>query len=555
MIKYYPLKEEIMKRALLSTLMCFSYLSSCLAMEAATHGLDPSQRPKDLKYDIQKSFDRFSSSSGKNWLYQGESSVYSIMKIDAANFAHTLIKTAPKEQKDFYLLDIGAGTFGWARGTAAYLNRQTDIPDDVTIHIVSVTGENYGPLKIEESGRCKIYNLSAFKIEDLKESFGKLREELGFDYIGNFDLIVSSFTFIHLHDPVGTFVQAYDLLRPKTGYMLMEGIPVFFVGQTDNEQLVYNLIDLLFMTKAPFLIGPGHGERWIESFLLKRPDDKLLELPLTYGSGTFPPRIVHTEQKMYANFTIGEGYTRPFDPSLLNVGRLGGAWGSPHYFYGDRDLYEWVYDHYDDWKKMDTIWLPMIKDDQRNPIEHLHEVRYIAPPKEIIPPDPIFKIAEDGTLEEFKAAITNDKVNRTDKSGVPLIMSIGGEQDMEKIYWLLFESNLDLDINAKDKQGKTVLFGWEKQPDITQLGVRRKLLDMYLKKGANVNIQDKYGNTPLHDAVRSRSADVVEWLLNNGAKTDIPNKKGLKAFDLPQANRDIEVRKVIENYEQAQVGQ
>lgn len=520
------------------------------AMEKINRGLDSSQRPEILKKVSQRSFKKLSSSGGKNWAYQGEATGYSIMAIDAASFAHMLIKTAPKEQKEFYLLDIGAGTFGWARGTADYLNRQADIPNDITIHIVSVTGENHGPLHIAQSGRCKIYNISAFKIEDLKESFEKLREELGFDYIANFDLIVSSFTFIHLHDPVGTFVQAYDLLRPKTGYVLMEGMPVFFEEQIDQEQLVYTLIDFLVMTKAPFLIGPGHGQRWIESFLVNRFDENPLELPLAYGDGTFPDRIVHASEKLYANFKVEEDYTRPFDPSLINVGRLVGGFGSPYYFYGDRDLYEWVYNHYEAWHEVDTMWLPMMIGDDRRSIEHFHEVHYTAPPKEKIISDPVFEIAENGTLEAFQAAVTNDNVNKKDENGVPLIMSIG-KQEMEKTHWLLFESNLDIDINVKDKNGRTVLFGWEPASDISYLESRRELLDMYLQKGAKVNIQDKYGNTPLHDAVRSGSADVVEWLLNNGAETNIANKKGVEAFDLPRTKRNMDVWKVIENYEHA----
>lgn len=510
-------------------------------VSTGSFALDPSQRPDELKGTIQRSFKELSVTSGKNWRYQGEGSSYGIMHIDPAELAHMLIKTAPKDQKDFYLLDIGAGVFGWSKGTANYLNQQTDIPDDVTIHIIGVTGENYGAPTIKQVGRCKIYNISAFNIEDIKQSF----EDLGFDFNGKIDLVVSEFTFIHLHDAVGTFIQVYNLLRPDTGYILMHGIPVFFVGQKDNEELVWNLIDFLIMTKAPFLIGPGTGERWIESFLLRKPNNAPLSIPLTYGYGTFPDRLVHTKHKSYANFVIGEAYKRSFDKNRIAYGRFDGSWGSPHEYYGNKDLYEWVYMHYKPWQRMDTKWLPMMTDDQNAPIEHKNEVRYIPQPKEISKPDPLFKIARSGTLEEFKAAVNQDNVNKKNPDGEPLIM-LFQKHDLEKTLWLLLESGLNVDINAEDEDKRTVLFGWHNNPKAFE--ARQQFLNAYLEKGIDINHQDIDGNTPLHDAIKLKSPDVVSWLLKNGADPTINNKQERTAFELPQAERDPEIKKVIEDY-------
>jgi cytohesin len=44
--------------------------------------------------------------------------------------------------------------------------------------------------------------------------------------------------------------------------------------------------------------------------------------------------------------------------------------------------------------------------------------------------------------------------------------------------------------------------------------------------GADPNIQDKVGNTPLHDAAKSGSPDVVKLLLEHGADPNIQNKVG-----------------------------
>jgi SAM-dependent methyltransferase len=321
-------------------------------------GLDPSDRPEMLKQVIQADFMDLSSNL-HHWNYNGAAR-YIFLNIDTAEFAKTIIKAAPSDQKDFYLLDIGSGKFNWGIGTAEYLNKQTDIPNDITIHIISVTGENYGPLKVYSVGKCKLYNISAFKIEDLKNSF----EKIHLDFNGKFDLIVSQYTFVHLHDPVGTFVQAYNLLRPKTGFMLTDGFPVYFgpdeptTGNFFNRRL--NLLLTLIGTKAPYLIGQSTSDRPILSFLLKRPNEDLLSLPLKY-SGNVEYAPSNNSRKSVPYFRILQRIPK-FLPLDLNF--------SKNTFYGDKDLYEWVYTHYPFWQTFTTSWGPLFVDDPSPRIEH-----------------------------------------------------------------------------------------------------------------------------------------------------------------------------------------
>ena len=57
-----------------------------------------------------------------------------------------------------------------------------------------------------------------------------------------------------------------------------------------------------------------------------------------------------------------------------------------------------------------------------------------------------------------------------------------------------------------------------------------------LAKNADVNKQNKKGETPLFLAAGRNDAVVVELLLKNGAKTDIKNKKGKTVLDYVQGN-------------------
>lgn len=53
-----------------------------------------------------------------------------------------------------------------------------------------------------------------------------------------------------------------------------------------------------------------------------------------------------------------------------------------------------------------------------------------------------------------------------------------------------------------------------------------KVLQAMIKRGANVNVADTSGNTPLHWAVRAHNVDSVKLLLEAGAKVDATDKEG-----------------------------
>src|SRR3990167_8095058 len=127
-----------------------------------------------------------------------------------------------KEAKEtFYVLDVGAGDFSWGKALVRYINKENLSPK-IKVHIVSVTGEKYKGVDIQEIGSCKQYNIGAFNIENIEDIFSKSKE-IGLKDV-KFDWIVSRYTFIHLVDPAGTFSQCYDLLKPG-GFISMDAFP------------------------------------------------------------------------------------------------------------------------------------------------------------------------------------------------------------------------------------------------------------------------------------------------------------------------------------------
>jgi len=65
------------------------------------------------------------------------------------------------------------------------------------------------------------------------------------------------------------------------------------------------------------------------------------------------------------------------------------------------------------------------------------------------------------------------------------------------------------------------------------LASRKKVATLLLKSGANPNIQDIFGHTPLHWAMRFNDPDLIMLLIEHGADLDIQNFRGEKPSDIP----------------------
>lgn len=88
------------------------------------------------------------------------------------------------------------------------------------------------------------------------------------------------------------------------------------------------------------------------------------------------------------------------------------------------------------------------------------------------------------------------------------------------------------DVNATDKDGNTVLHlavynrYWSKQNDVQKT---RIIIDFLFSKDADVNAKDNQGNTPLHLA---KSKEIAELLIANGADVNAKNNQGYYPLDM-----------------------
>jgi|GEM_PF-4886663 len=120
--------------------------------------------------------------------------------------------------------------------------------------------------------------------------------------------------------------------------------------------------------------------------------------------------------------------------------------------------------------------------------------------------------------------------------------------DPEIVEWILSQHP---DLNTRDRQGETPLMAYIKGTDAEPPLVRRLLesgadlniVDAYgssllhlcrspevaallVENGIAMDVRDKDGNTPLHRHVQSLHSEVVEWLINTGASTNVLNDDG-----------------------------
>jgi ankyrin repeat protein len=118
--------------------------------------------------------------------------------------------------------------------------------------------------------------------------------------------------------------------------------------------------------------------------------------------------------------------------------------------------------------------------------------------------------------------------------------------------WLINNSKkYDLDLNKQDAVHLNsalhlaVAKGWQHQSDVHPDGKLACVIECLLQQGANPNLKDCYGNTPLHIAVLRRDMPAVTLLLASGAKLDIKNNQNKLALDMLEINKE-QITKAIE---------
>lgn len=122
-------------------------------------------------------------------------------------------------------------------------------------------------------------------------------------------------------------------------------------------------------------------------------------------------------------------------------------------------------------------------------------------------------------------------IAETDENGATALHLMGGRWASKEVADLLIERHAPLD--AVDDKGLTPLLRALDATDDNRMQVRK-----LVKAGANLEIPDGDGNTPLMVAAKNGNEEMVAHLLAAGAVMETKNKAGQTAWDLALARRE-----------------
>jgi len=183
---------------------------------------------------------------GSKWVNFTWKLTYYVCNIDEAKLILDIIQSSP-EQQEFYFVDVGAGRFQWVDSILRFLKNNPNVPKNKKYHIIGLNVD--GKDEINNDGNFIAYKLGHFKTENIIEAF----EERGMNLKGKIDLMVSCWTLKHLVDPLGTFLQMFQLTK-LNGYMLLEGIPFLSYYDDDTYFNPDNALYLLQDLDQPYLM-------------------------------------------------------------------------------------------------------------------------------------------------------------------------------------------------------------------------------------------------------------------------------------------------------------
>jgi ankyrin repeat protein len=116
-------------------------------------------------------------------------------------------------------------------------------------------------------------------------------------------------------------------------------------------------------------------------------------------------------------------------------------------------------------------------------------------------------------------------VNAKTKNGVSALHRAARRQDAQTVFVKLLEAGAN--VNVKDDEGETPLHVAAESDSFNTAG-----LEILLKAGADVRAKKHNGDTALHLAAKCHKREFVELLLKAGADAKATNAEGLAPRDV-----------------------
>jgi hypothetical protein len=233
-------------------------------------------RPRSVQMAIEEDYiyhqDLWNLGGGWCSGYDGDAE-YRFCKIKLSIALRIYIDSHPT-QNEFLVLIIGARNCLISKNLVNLINNEY-AQRQIHVSFFNLQQENPKGPDQQEAGLCTIHYIKHCNFERLSERLEK------YSLTNRIDLCASQLCFRFLVDPLGTLVQAYDLLRPN-GLLFMDDFVFRFEGQTVTSGSYANILAILKFIDTPFAIW---GDRCKVScqFVLQKNKPGRAEIPVLYS--------------------------------------------------------------------------------------------------------------------------------------------------------------------------------------------------------------------------------------------------------------------------------
>ncbi|XP_057537158.1 integrin-linked protein kinase 1-like [Amaranthus tricolor] len=147
----------------------------------------------------------------------------------------------------------------------------------------------------------------------------------------------------------------------------------------------------------------------------------------------------------------------------------------------------------------------------------------------LIRPPPLIELTDGSSDGAAEPEENNDDLDEIEIPASVKLMFAAHEGDLEGIKELVEESNAD--VNFRDIDNRTPLHVASCQGYV-------EVVDLLIQMNADVDPKDRWGSTPLADAIFYKNHEVVKLLENHGAKPPMAPMHVKNAHDVPEYEID-----------------
>ena len=147
---------------------------------------------------------------------------------------------------------------------------------------------------------------------------------------------------------------------------------------------------------------------------------------------------------------------------------------------------------------------------------------------------------QNGHLKKFEELLSKGAdPNYRDENGDPQFRPVVMEQAAVN------KNSMFLQLCLESGANPDILDGYKSSPVIFQAAKHSRLenVKLLVKHGANINVRNKNGSTPLHTAIAVKNYDIAHFLVLNGASLKTEDKWGYTPVEQLEKFGDAGVKK------------